>query len=461
MKNKLFKIFSLIMIILILTLVLTNCSSEYSIDSENLSYKVDEYVSALNKLDSNPTVNGTILIAKGKDVIFNQSYGFSDIENEVEFNNQTKFRIASVTKFITSIAIMQLIEDGKLGLEDTISEYIPDFNRGKEIKIHHLLTHTSGIIRDPVVTNTQYVSKEKLINSFKNRDLEYPPGTQWRYSNCNYQILAYIIEKVSKQSYEDYVEQNIFKPAEMQDTGCDIGKDEIENIAVGYYSLDGELKKASPVNMSVTFGSGNIYSTAQDMYKLYNALISEKLINKNSFKAMSKNNTKLDMEFGYGMFMGNTAGHRWIGHSGNLSNGYSSSFVIFPDEDIAIILLTNISFQDMNELTNTIGAIIFNKDYLLPKKIEAVKLKNEVLEKYEGVYKSNDEQKVKIKLVDGRLCVVGEASTFFELVPYSETEFYVKEHQSTKIKMLLNEKGVVEGLISKENSMIIEAKKIE
>lgn len=213
--------------------------------------------------------------------------------------------------------------------------------------------------------------------------------------------------------------------------------------------------------MSVTFGSGNIYSTAQDMYKLYNALISEKLINKNSFKAMSKNNTKLDMEFGYGMFMGNTAGHRWIGHSGNLISGYSTNFVIFPDEDIAIILLTNISFQDMNELSNTIGAIIFNKDYLLPKKIEAVKLKNEVLEKYEGVYKSNDEQKVKIKLVDGRLCVVGEASTFFELVPYSETEFYVKEHQSTKIKMLLNEKGVVEGLISKENSMIIEAKKIE
>lgn len=460
MKGRSFKLFTISISILTLILFLTGCVIETSKELADISRKVDEYVSALNELNSNPSINGTILIAKDRKILLNKSYGLADLDNKIPFEGSTRFRLASVSKLITATAVMQLVEKDKLKLDDTVSKYIPDFNRGNEITIQNLLTHTSGIIRDPNVGSNSYVPKDKLIESFKNSALEYEPGTEFRYSNCNYQTLAYIIEKVTNQSYEDYVKKNIFEPAAMTNTGCDIGTGEIEQLAVGYFMTGGKLVKAAPVNMSVTFGSGHIYSTVEDMYKLYNALNSGKLISSKGLDKMSQNNTGLAAKFGYGMFMGNIAEHRWVGHGGNLTSGYSTNFVMFPDDNAVIILLTNISSQDTNELINTLGAILFSKEYILPRKLEAIKLEHEVLQKYEGTYESREGKKVEVKLIGNQLCVMPESSGV-TLIPCSNTEFYVEGHQSTRVKMKLNEKGVVDGMIVQENSTITEAKKID
>lgn len=303
------------------------------------------------------------------------------------------------------------------------------------------------------------MSKDKLIDSFKDKDLLYQPGSEWTYSNCNYQLLAFIIEKVSKQTYEEYVMENIFKPAGMINTGCDTGKVEIENLALGYSMIGGKLMKAHPINMSVTFGSGHIYSTAEDMYKLYKSLHSEDLVSRASLTKMMGNNTGLKDEFGYGLFLGELGGQKWVGHGGNLTNGYSSNFIIFPDEKKVIILLTNISFQDTTEVTNTLGLIMMGKDYIIPKKLEPVKLDSEILKKYEGIYETDNGERIELKLIDKELYSIGSNSKYLALVPYSDIDFYPKEHPSTRVKILIDKKGQVEGLISKESSMTIKGKK--
>ena len=134
---------------------------------------------------------------------------------------------------------------------------------------------------------------------------------------------------------------------------------------------------------------------------------------------------------------------------------------MFSDDNKVIIALLNISSQDTNELANILGAILYNKEYILPKKLENVRLAPEALQKFEGIYKSNDGAKIEIKLVDSQLRVFGEMARIVVLIPYSDIEFYVEGHQSTRVKMLFNKNGEVDGLISQESSIITEAKKIE
>ncbi len=172
------------------------------------------------------------------------------------------------------------------------------------------------------------------------------------------------------------------------------------------------------------------------------------------------NNTGLKDEFGYGLFLGELGGQKWVGHGGNLTNGYSSNFIIFPDEKKVIILLTNISFQDTTEVTNTLGLIMMGKDYIIPKKLEPVKLDSEILKKYEGIYETDNGERIELKLIDKELYSIGSNSKYLALVPYSDIDFYPKEHPSTRVKILIDKKGQVEGLISKESSMTIKGKKI-
>lgn len=160
-----------------------------------------------NSLVSSNDAGVAVLVAQNGKILLEKGYGLADREHHVAVTTETKFRICSVSKQFTAAAILKLQEEGKLSVNDKLSKYIPDFPRGDEVTLHHLLTHTSGI---PNYTSklgfslqmTNAIKTEALIESFKNDPYDFDPGTKWRYDNSGYVLLAYIVEKVSGQTYE-------------------------------------------------------------------------------------------------------------------------------------------------------------------------------------------------------------------------------------------------------------------
>ncbi|RYE47083.1 MAG: class A beta-lactamase-related serine hydrolase, partial [Sphingobacteriales bacterium] len=184
-------------------------------------YRIDSLV---NQYFENSEFNGTVLVAKRGEILLNKGYGYSNAEKKTANAAHTVFGIASITKTFTSALILKLQEAGKLSVQDPLSKFDPDFPNGNKITVHHLLTHTSGLsdyINDPAFRKTDQ-SKEQTLSAmmgfFKNKPLDFEPGTKFRYSNSGYTMLGYIIEKVTGKSYASALQQLVFKPLGMENT---------------------------------------------------------------------------------------------------------------------------------------------------------------------------------------------------------------------------------------------------
>ncbi|MGH9768635.1 MAG: serine hydrolase domain-containing protein, partial [Blastocatellia bacterium] len=248
----------------------------------DLEAKVDAYVRPYVEIKG---FSGAILIASKGQVLLRKGYGMANYELDAPNTPLTKFHLASVSKSFTAAAIMILEERGLLGVSDPLSKYIPDYPEGDKITIHHLLTHTSGI---PNVNNfPDYNDKSKfpqtlasVIEMFKSKPFTMKPGERYSYSNSNYNVLAFIIEKVSGKSYGDFLKENIFDPLGMKDTGHD-GKAGalIKGRASGYAPVGpSDLENASWIDWTIKTGNGSLYSTVEDLYKWDRALYTEKIL---------------------------------------------------------------------------------------------------------------------------------------------------------------------------------------
>ncbi len=228
--------------------------------AEEIAAKADAYFQLQNKLNR---FSGAVLIAlKGKPVL-SKGYGLANYELQVPITVRTKFRLGSLTKAFTAAAVLQLEEKGLLQLEDPLSRFFPDYPSAEKIKIHHLLTHTSGI---PSFTSLKEYSRFKLnattplktIEFFKPQPLSFEPGTNFAYSNSGYILLTAIIEKVSGRSYADYLRENIFLPLNLLDTTYDDPNLIIRHRALGYSQRDGEIINAPYIDMTVPAGAGGL-----------------------------------------------------------------------------------------------------------------------------------------------------------------------------------------------------------
>src|SRR2546422_10573342 len=238
--------------------------------------------------------NGSVLIAKGGRVLLSKGYGMANYELNVINTPQTKFHLGSVSKTFTAAAIMLLQEQGKLSVRDPLTKYIPDYPNGEKITIHHLLTNTSGI---PNVNNfPEYATQSKfshtptdLIAMFKQKPLDFEPGTRgYIESNSNYNLLAYIIEKLSGKAYGEFLRENIFGPLGMKNTDHDGNPESLlRNRASGYMPAGiSDFENAPYINFSIKTGNGSIYSTAEDLYKWDRALYTEKILRKATIEKM-------------------------------------------------------------------------------------------------------------------------------------------------------------------------------
>jgi CubicO group peptidase (beta-lactamase class C family) len=341
-----------------------------------------------------------------------------------------------MTKQFTSAIILQLEEQKKLSLQDSLTKYIPDYPNGNKITIEELLTHTAGVYNytnDAAFMKNESmhpISRDSLIVRFKYKPLDFTPGEKFSYSNSGYELLGYIIEKVTGESYFQAVRQRIFQPLHMDHSGFDFTDLPSPDKAIGY-SPPKATTSAPIVDSSVSFAAGAIYATVGDLYKWDRALLAGKILSQAS---QQKAYTPHLANYGYGWMIHVVDGKKVVEHGGGIT-GFVSYIKRIPDDETCIIILDNQpNSANTIKMTQDIAAILSGKDVTLPKAKVAVTLDTALLRQYVGQYQIGPNFIFTISLKDGHL--YGQATgqgkmelfaekkdLFFTKVPDGEIEF--------------------------------------
>lgn len=428
---------------------------------KDIVVKLDEFITAYNE-NCTYKYSGSILVAKGSEILLDKGYGMANYEENVPNKPDTVFAIGSLTKSFTATAIMQLQEKKLLNVNDPISKYIDGNKRGDDITIHHLLTHTSGLKRDGLVLGSSEVPLKKnidFINQANEAALMFEPGEGYSYSNAGYVILAAIIEKVSGKPYHDYIKDHILIPLKMTHSSLGMDDSYVQNQAVGYNILTDAPRKLTLTNFSCITGAGNIYSTVEDMYKYDRALYNEKLLSKESLDKMFA--TYSTGHYGYGWGVSERFGHREISHQGHI-DGYYSSMIRFPDDDLVLIFLcNNADSTALYEVMGNMSAIVLGEDYIIPEKLNIVEVNSEVLNKCAGKYEFADGLSIIIEYEKGKLYQKLDDKRSYELLPISETEFYPRNLECARAKFIFDKNKNVVGLEAFSNGITYKGKKVD
>jgi len=337
---------------------------------QDLEKKVDEYIGAWTKMER---FSGSVLIAKNGKVLLGKGYGMANLEHDISNTTQTKFRTGSVGKQFTAACIMQLQEQGKLSVDDTLDKYIPDYPNGDKITIHHLLTHTSGIVnvtglpefRQRLVFPT---TLEENILLFKDKPLEFAPGERYKYSNSGYLLLGYIIEKVTGQTYEEYLKDNIFGPLGMENSGYGHPSTILKHRASGYNITPEGIINGPYNDMSAPHAGGALYSTVEDMLLWDQGLYSEKILQKSSLDKMF---TPFKGNYGYGWRIDEIFGRKRIHHGGSIVGGFQANIARYVEDKTLIVFFSNRQPVNTRKIAEDLAAIVFGEAYDLPTEDDA------------------------------------------------------------------------------------------
>jgi len=287
--------------------------------------------------------SGNVLVAVDGKPIFKKSYGYANIELNVKNNFETKFRIGSVTKQFTAMAIMILHEQGKLNVDDKLSKYISDIPKiWEDITIHQLLTHTSGImhswsLKEFRESQSLHTNIQDVIEMFKDQPLIGIPGDTFNYSGTGYFILSSLIEKVSGKTYEDFLKNEIFNKIEMVNSGSDRPKKIIDNRASGYVTDSIKTYNAPYIFMPILTGGGDLYSTLDDFLKWDQSLYNNLLITKESKEKMFKPELN-NYAYGWKVIKNDTL--YVTEHTGGVP-GFASKISRFPNDKLLIVIFSN------------------------------------------------------------------------------------------------------------------------
>jgi CubicO group peptidase (beta-lactamase class C family) len=426
--------------------------------SPDLAAQMDAYLSAAAKLH---WFSGSVLVARGGRILLSRGYGMANYELDVPNTPQTKFRLGSVSKQFTSMAILQLEQKGRLKVSDTLKTYFPDYPQGDKITIRHLLTHTSGIFN--YTANPEYIKRQslpvtplQLIDTFKNVPLDFAPGEKFNYSNSGYVLLGAIIEKVTGGTYEAFVRENIFQPLGMNDSGYDHANVILKNRASGYEFPDDKLANSSYIDMSIPYAAGALYSTVEDLYKWDRALYTEKLLPKAARERMftpfepsatlSREPGISKANYGYGWMINAYDGHKDIHHSGGV-NGFTTDIQRFVDDDACVIVLNNSMTAYTSTVSNALADYLFGKPVEMPKAKTGIKLPAAALDAYAGRYQLEGGPIVFTLTREGDgLFVQVPGQPRMALSAESETKFFIQS-VNLGVSFVKDDKGRVTHLV--------------
>ncbi len=418
-----------------------------SAPGQDLAPKFDEY---MNALVNQGRFIGSVLVARDGKVIFSKGSGLANAELDVPNTPQTKFRLGSVTKQFTAAAVMLLQERGKLSVQDPICKYVDTCpSAWSDVTIHHLLSHTGGV---PNFTNfpdyapkmMMPVTTQDMIARFKDKPLDFKPGEKWSYSNSGYFLLGYIIEKAAGESYETFLQKNIFEPLKLTSTGYDHHGTILKKRATGYSLTKGKMVNSVYLDMTQPYAAGSLYSTVEDLFLWNDALYSDKLLSAKSLEAMM---TPVKNDYAYGLGVQTKSGHKMISHGGGI-NGFSTFIARFADEKVTVAVLRNADYGSPGpgQITGNLAAIVFGEKYEIPADTAEVKVDPKLYDAYAGRYELAPNFILTISKEGGRLMAQATGQPQFELFPESETKFFLKVIDA-KVTFVKDDTGKVTHLI--------------
>jgi len=391
---------------------------------------------------------GSVLVARGEQVLFSKGYGSANLEWDIPNTPSTKFRLGSITKQFTAASILLLEERGKLSTGDPVKKYMPDAPAAwDKVTVFNLLTHTSGIpsftgFKDFEEKNPFATTPANLVARFRDKPLEFEPGTKWAYDNSGYALLGYLIEKVSGETYADFVRENIFTPLGMKDSGYDSNTEVIPRRASGYAPGPKGPENAGFVHMSVPFSAGALYSTTGDLLKWETGLFGGKVL---SAASLAKMTTPFKHDYAFGLGVSTVDGKRQIAHGGGI-NGFNTFLSYSPDDRTTVVVLGNLNGQAPDEIAALLVKLVHGGAVKLPSERTAVTVSVDDLKSYVGTYELQPGLDYYVTLDGGQLMGQLGKQPSFPLFPETPTYFFLKVVDA-QIEVVKDPSGTVASLI--------------
>ncbi len=430
-----------------------------------LASRVDELVH--EALAQPGAVGFSVAVARGEQVLLAKGYGLAEVEHGVPAGPETLFRIGSITKQFTAAAILRLVEQGKLSLDDDLCKFLPDYpTQGHVVTIRHLLNHTSGIsiytVPDFMINRTsRELTHEQVLAEFKDDPFDFAPGEKWSYNNSGYYLLGMVIEKVSGQAYGQFVQQEFFTPLSLARTRYDSTPEVIKNRAQGY-SLEGEtLVNDAAFAMSIPGGAGGLVSTAGDLVRWQIALAGGQVVSTASFQQMSTPTTLSDgkpVDYGFGLQLKEYRDQKYIGHGGGIA-GFNSMLKFFPDQQVHVAVISNSESASSSSLAEAIAAVALN---LPDENIQDMELTAAEMERYAGTYKLADlPMEAKVSSRDGKLYLQATDQPEFRLLAQGDHEFRAEFETGVKIEFDSSSEPAPSFVLNQNGSKITATRVIE
>lgn len=372
----------------------------------------------------------SVIVERGGRVLLRKAYGMADVELGVPLRPEHVMRIGSITKQFTAVAVLMLVDEGKLSLEDDVTKFIPDYpTQGRRITVEHLLTHTSGIRSytdmpewRPTLRND--LSPTQLIAVFRGQPLDFAPGQDWRYNNSGYVLLGTIIESVSGQSYADFLRTRIFEPLEMRSTRVETQTAVIPGRVPGYALAEGRvLQNAMYMSSTHPYSAGAILSTADDLLRWGHAVAEGRFLKPETWRRAHAAYTLpggRSAGYGYGWFISTLAGQPTVEHGGDI-NGFSSHGMWMPSERLLVYVLSNAerNFANPETFSTRIAERVLGREFIPP----AITVAPSALDAYTGVYRVGDADRRIVTRDGGRLYVQRGRGARTELRPVARDQF--------------------------------------
>lgn len=428
---------------LIFTLFVTFLSSQIGFSQTLDTLKLNDY---FKSLESKNNFLGSVALMKNGEIVYTNQIGYADFDTKQKSNQNTKYRIGSISKTFTAVLIFKAIEEGKLSLDETLQNYFPTIKNSNLITISNLLNHRSGLHnftkeKEYLTYNSNPKNEKEMLSIISKFDSDFKPNSKSEYSNSNYVLLSYILQKTYNKTYSEILKEKIVSKINLKNTFFG-SKIHLENNEANSYRFKQKWEKQTETDMSIPLGAGGIVSTPTDLLQFAEALFNYKIISEKSVSRMKI----IEDKYGMGLFKIPFYNKTSFGHTGGI-DGFSSVFRYFPKEKYAFALTSNGSNYNNNKISIVLLSALFNKPFKIPA-FKKYQLKTEDLDTYLGTYSSSGfPLKIKITKSDNNLIAQATGQPSFVLESTEKNKFkfeqagIVLEFDSKKNEMTLKQGG--------------------
>lgn len=387
-----------------------------------------EFDSYLKSQEDNRYFKGSVFLYKNGEILLDKAYGNAHHEFDIKNTTDTKYLIGSISKSFTACAVLRIFAKRDLPLSSPISDFGYDFEGADKINIRHLLRHRSGLMDYPDLIETPNWERFSLLDEERTELIErvvglgfkFSPGEGFRYSNTGYIILGSILEKLLDKDFSRIIEEEIVSPYSLRDTGVMGNRKMVAGLASGYTSDPYEIRKAAYIDMELPFASGNMYSTSQDLFRFYSALVADETIPQKWKEDLFP---KKGEKYGYGWAKRMFFGKESYGHFGRMS-GFVSSVVYLPEEDLFLSFIANEDNAKLYSITQDLLAIALGETYEMPLIRKLFPLKHKAYSPYLGEYEIKPGDIIKVFRDKDKYYIQETGQMRHEIFPYGEHKFF-------------------------------------